>query len=212
MFQTLQYVNAALSRVSPTSSHREYRGAPPDLCQLSHHRLQPDLGTVPQTQLWEMATYEIKPRLNRLDGVSTVLVQGGRNRNFTSFPIPRRLLAANVTVTDILDSVRRTNLIDSPGLFERNHQLFLGLVNGQVESAADRRHRHQEHARRNSRARRGRRYGCAGRRARLYDRHGEWEAGGPAQHQPPARQQHGRRWRTKFTRRSARSASRSPWH
>jgi len=36
-----------------------------------------------------MATYEIKPRLNRLDGVSTVVIQVGKNRNFTSFPTRR---------------------------------------------------------------------------------------------------------------------------
>jgi multidrug efflux pump subunit AcrB len=43
-----------------------------------------------------------------------------------------KLLAANVTVTDILDSVRRTNLIDSPGLLPQNHQLYLGLIDAQV--------------------------------------------------------------------------------
>jgi multidrug efflux pump subunit AcrB len=37
-------------------------------------------------------------------------------------------------VSDILDAVRRTNLIDSPGLLERNHQLYLGLVSGQVRT------------------------------------------------------------------------------
>jgi multidrug efflux pump subunit AcrB len=31
-----------------------------------------------------------------------------------------------------LEAVRRTNLIDSPGLLERNHQLYLGLISGQV--------------------------------------------------------------------------------
>src|SRR5207245_8434442 len=86
------------------------------------------------TSLWEMATYEIKPRLNRLDGVSTVLVQGGQEPEFHITPDAAKLLAANVTVTDILESVRRTNLIDSPGLLEQNHQLFLGLVNGQVRT------------------------------------------------------------------------------
>ncbi len=30
--------------------------------------------------------------------------------------------------------MRRTNLIDSPGLFERNHQLVLGLISGQVRT------------------------------------------------------------------------------
>src|SRR6185437_4209868 len=32
--------------------------------------------------------------------------------------------------------VQNTNLVDSPGLIERNHQLFLGLVTGQVADPA----------------------------------------------------------------------------
>jgi CzcA family heavy metal efflux pump len=132
-FQTLQYVNAALARVQPEL---------PPSARVEAHRMTfasfPILGysltsdTVPQTQLWEMATYDIKPRLNRLDGVSTVLVQGGQEPEFHIVPDPTKLLAASVTVPDILDAIRRTNLIDSPGLLERHHQLVLGLVNGQV--------------------------------------------------------------------------------
>ena len=82
-----------------------------------------------------MATYEIKPRLNRLDGVSIVLVQGGQEPEFQHYP--RSCQAADgkgVTVTDILDAMRHTNLIDSPGLFEHNHQLVLGLISGQVRT------------------------------------------------------------------------------
>ena len=49
-------------------------------------------------------------------------------------PEPARLLAAGITVNDILDAIRRTNLIDSPGLIENNHQLVLGLISGQVRT------------------------------------------------------------------------------
>ncbi len=87
---------------------------------------------MPQTRLWELATYELKPRLNRLNGVATVVVQGGQEPEFHIIPDPAKLLAASVTVTDILNAVKSTNLIDSPGLLEQNHQLYLGLVNGQV--------------------------------------------------------------------------------
>jgi multidrug efflux pump subunit AcrB len=135
MFQTLQYVNAALSRVQPEL---------PATAKVEAHRMTfasfPILGysltsaTVPQTQLWEMATYEMKPRLNRLDGVATVVIQGGQEPEFQITPDPAKLLTASVTVTDILDAVRHTNLVDSPGLLERNHQLFLGLVSGQVQT------------------------------------------------------------------------------
>jgi multidrug efflux pump subunit AcrB len=135
MFQTLQYVNAAISRVQPEL---------PNTARIEAHRMTfasfPVIGysitsdSMPQTKLWEMATYEMKPRLNRLEGVSTVIVQGGQEPEFQITPDPAKLLTAGVTVTDILDAVRRTNLVDSPGLLERNHQLFLGLVNGQVRT------------------------------------------------------------------------------
>jgi multidrug efflux pump subunit AcrB len=135
MFQTLQYVNAAISRVQPEL---------PATAKIEAHRLTfasfPIIGysltsdSIPQTKLWEMATYEMKPRLNRLDGVSTVIIQGGQEPEFHVTPDPSKLLAAGVTVSDILETVRRTNLVDSPGLLERNHQLFLGLVNGQVKT------------------------------------------------------------------------------
>src|SRR2546429_6583716 len=72
MFQTLERVNAALARVQPTL---------PATAKIVADRLTfaafPIIGysltsdTVSQTRLWEMATYEIKPRLNRLSGVST---------------------------------------------------------------------------------------------------------------------------------------------
>ena len=138
MFETLQYVNSALSRVQPEL---------PTTAKVEAHRMTfasfPIIGysltsaNVPQTRLWEMATYDMKPRLNRLDGVSTVVVQGGQEPEFHIVPDPAKLLAANVTVSDILDAVRKTNLVDSPGLLERNHQLFLGLVNGQVKTSEE---------------------------------------------------------------------------
>src|SRR6202165_3321465 len=138
MFQTLQYVNAAISRVQAEL---------PATAKIEAHRLTfaafPVIGysltsdNIPQTKLWEMATYEMKPRLNRLDGVSTVIVQGGQEPEFQITPDPAKLLAASVTVSDILDAVRRTNLVDSPGLLERNHQLYLGLINGQVHTPGE---------------------------------------------------------------------------
>ena len=137
IFQTLQYVNSAISRVQPE--------LPPTTTVIAHRMTFasfPIIGysltsdTVPQTQLWELATYELKPRLNSLNGVATVLVQGGQEPEFHVQPDPAKLLNAGITVTDILDAIKRTNLIDSPGLFERNHELVLGLINGQVHTPA----------------------------------------------------------------------------
>jgi multidrug efflux pump subunit AcrB len=138
MFETLQRVNSAVSSV---------RSLLPPTAELRTNRLTfasfPIIGysltsdSVPQTELWQMATYDIKPRLNRLNGVATVVVQGGQEPEFQITPDPARMLEAHVTVPDILEAVRRTNLIDSPGLLARNHQLFLGLVSAQVHNAPE---------------------------------------------------------------------------
>jgi multidrug efflux pump subunit AcrB len=135
MIQTLQQVNSAIARIQSTL---------PSTAQIDTHRLDfasfPILGysltsdKVPQTDLWELATYDIKPRLNRLNGVATVLIQGGQQPEFQVTPDPARMLRSHVGLQDILDAVNHTNLIDSPGLLTRNHQLYLGLVTAQVQT------------------------------------------------------------------------------
>jgi CzcA family heavy metal efflux pump len=135
MILTLQRVDAVVARMQATL---------PSTAKVETHRLTfaafPIIGysltsdTVSQNRLWEIATYDLKPRINRLDGVATVLIQGGRVPEFQVTPDPARLLTSGVTVSDILDAIRRTNLIDSPGLIEHEHQLVLGLISGQVRT------------------------------------------------------------------------------
>jgi CzcA family heavy metal efflux pump len=138
MFQTLERVNAAVARVQPEL---------PATAKITTNRLTfaafPIMGysltsdTVPQTRLWELATYELKPRLNRMIGVSTIVVQGGQEPEFEVRPDPAKLLQTQINVPAILDAIGRSNLVDSPGLFEDKHQLVLSLVSGQARSIDD---------------------------------------------------------------------------
>ena len=135
MVTTLQLVNSAVAQVQTSL---------PNTAKFDTHRLTfasfPIMGfsltsdSVPQAQLWEMATYNLKPQINRLDGVATVVVQGGEEPEYLITPDPSKLLSASVTVQDILNAVAKTNLVDSPGLIQEGHSLVLGLVNGQVRS------------------------------------------------------------------------------
>src|SRR6266513_997688 len=135
MILTLQRVDAVVARLQAEL---------PPTAKVETHRMTfavfPIIGysltsdTVPPNKLWEIATYDLKPRLNRLNGVATVIIQGGRVPEFQVTPDPARLHAAGITVPDILDAIKRTNLIDSPGLIEHSHQLVLGLISGQVRT------------------------------------------------------------------------------
>jgi CzcA family heavy metal efflux pump len=136
MYRTLQLVDAALGKVRQTL---------PATAVITTNRLTfatfPILGysltsnRLSQTQLWELATYQLKPPINRVPGVSTVTVQGGKVPEFHVVPNLARMQIAGVTVLDLVNAVQASNIIDSPGLYEANHQLILGLVGSQAHTA-----------------------------------------------------------------------------
>jgi CzcA family heavy metal efflux pump len=143
MFQTLQLADAALSKVAQTL---------PATARITTNRLTfatfPILGyaltaddrgpaTISQTQLWEIATYDLKPPLNRVEGVSTVVVQGGKVPEFHIIPDLARLQASGITLLDLVNGVQAANIIDSPGLYEADHQLILGLIGAQAHSVSE---------------------------------------------------------------------------
>ncbi len=135
MFRTLQLVDAAVARVQQTL---------PATAQITTNKLTfasfPILGyaltsqTVSQTRLWEVANYELKPPLNRLPGVSTVVVQGGQVPEYHVIPNTAKLIAASLTVTDLVNAIQQTNLVQSPGLYQGNHELILALVGDQAHN------------------------------------------------------------------------------
>ena len=136
MYQSLQLVDAALSKVEQTL---------PTTAKITSKRLTfatfPILGysltsdTVPLTQLWETATYDLKPPLNRVPGVSTVTVQGSQIPEFHVVPNLALMQTAGVTIPDLVNAIQASNIVDSPGLYEANHELILGLVGAQVHDA-----------------------------------------------------------------------------
>ncbi|HXE07009.1 MAG TPA: efflux RND transporter permease subunit [Acidobacteriaceae bacterium] len=137
--QTLQLVNAELSKVRQTlpstavitTNRLSFATFP-----IIGYALTADNNSVSQTRLWEIATYDLKPPLNRVPGVSTALVQGGQVPEYHIVPDMARLENSGVTLTDLVNAVQNSNIIDSPGLYEANHELILALVGSQAHDAA----------------------------------------------------------------------------
>ena len=107
MFRTLQLVDAALSQAQQML---------PSTAKITTNRLTfatfPILGysvtsnTLSQSQLWELATYTLKPPLNRVPGVSTVTIQGGAVPEYHVVPNMARMKAAGVTVLDLTNAIQ----------------------------------------------------------------------------------------------------------
>jgi len=99
MITELQLVDAAISNV---------RQSLPATVNIATKRLTfasfPIMGysltsdTVSQTRLWELATYDLKPPLNRVAGVSMVIVQGGKVPEFHVTPNLALMQSAGVTI------------------------------------------------------------------------------------------------------------------
>ena len=134
IIQSLQLVQARVSQLAstlpPTASIRNVERLTFAVFPVTGYSLTSDKRD--EASLRDIATYAIRPRLARLPGVAIVGVAGGKVREFHVTIDADRLVAHNVSVDQVVDAVRNSNIIASPGLIEENHQLELALVSGQA--------------------------------------------------------------------------------
>ena len=135
MFRTLDLVNAEVNRVQqelPATAKITTRRLTFATFPILGYSLTTTKSSVSQSDLWELATYVLKPPLNRVDGVATVTIQGGQIPEYHVIPNLARLQASGVTILDLANAIGAANTIDSPGLYAENHQLVLALVGSQA--------------------------------------------------------------------------------
>ncbi|RYX86359.1 efflux RND transporter permease subunit [bacterium] len=88
--------------------------------------------TLSQSQLWELATYTLRPRLARVEGVARVVVQGGRAPEIAVEADPQRLAALRLSVADLSDALAKTNVVRATGRFDAKYQQYQALVSGRL--------------------------------------------------------------------------------
>jgi CzcA family heavy metal efflux pump len=135
--QTLQIVQAHLSRLAlpPTASITRVERltfAVFPILGYSVTSSQRDPGT-----LRTLAELTIRPPLARVPGVASVNVQGGEVREYHVRVDPARLESRGLSIDQVVTALKNTNVVESPGLIEENHQLELALVSGQATSLED---------------------------------------------------------------------------
>ncbi len=133
--QELQLVQARLSQLSSTlpatAQIRNVERLTFAVFPVTGYSLISD--TRDQGSLHDVANYIIRPRLTRLPGIATVGIAGGKTREFHVVIDPDRLVAHNVSAQQVVDAVHSSNIIESPGLIEENHQLELALISGKAK-------------------------------------------------------------------------------
>ena len=131
--QELQLVQARLSQLvstlPPTAEIRNVERLTFAVFPVTGYSLTSDKRD--PASLRDLASYVVRPQLARLPGVAIVGIAGGRTKEFHVTIDPEKLTAHNVSAQQVVESIRNSNIIVSPGLIEENHQLELALVSGQ---------------------------------------------------------------------------------
>jgi len=137
--QTLQVVQSRLSRLATT--------LPPTATVTRAERLTfavfPILGySVTSAKrdpgtLRTLAELTIRPPLARVPGVASINVDGGEVREYHVQVDAARLESRGLTVGQVVEALKSSNVVESPGLIEENHQLELALVSGQATTLDD---------------------------------------------------------------------------
>jgi multidrug efflux pump subunit AcrB len=91
----------------------------------------------PPAVLRELATYTIRPRLARLDGVAQCRIEGGNVREIEVIIAPERLAANHLTIGQIEDAIAQTSTVTSVGRVSRDYQQYNVLATGEALSLDD---------------------------------------------------------------------------
>jgi CzcA family heavy metal efflux pump len=86
------------------------------------------------TDLYNLAYYQIAPRLYRLPGVAEARIVGGRPEEFHIVVQPEQLNAYRFPLSKVVDAVRRNNIRTAAGMLQENYKLYLTTVDGLVKS------------------------------------------------------------------------------
>jgi CzcA family heavy metal efflux pump len=82
------------------------------------------------SDLWELAYYNLAPRLYRLPGVAEARIVGGRPPEYHVLVDPEKLNAYNMPLTKVVDALRNSNIISPSGMLQENYHLYLTTVTG----------------------------------------------------------------------------------
>ena len=82
------------------------------------------------SELWDLAYYNLAPRLYRQHGVAEAQIVGGQPMEYHVLLNPARLNSYGIPQTKVSDAIRNNNLLASAGMVEENYHLYLTTVTG----------------------------------------------------------------------------------
>ena len=136
MKQALLSVDAAFAQALPGLP----QGTQYDAIQMSPNAIMPFVSyaltsqTAPSSELKRLAKYQITPLLTGIPGIRQVGVLGGETPEVQVEVSPEKLLAHNLTLSDVATAISATNTVNAVGRLQDNDLLYLAISNNEFQS------------------------------------------------------------------------------
>jgi CzcA family heavy metal efflux pump len=120
--QAESQVNRILTRL-PAGTRFDLRRMDPTVFPVVAYSLASDSQTL--VQLYDLATYDLRPRLSSVDGVAKIAVLGGNIQEFQVIVDSDKLRSFDMTVDDVAKALQATNVLEAVGKLEDHDKLYL---------------------------------------------------------------------------------------
>lgn len=124
-----QLVNAKVNEVRtllPASTKTEVQRMNPTIFPVVGLSLSSK--SLSSSELWTLATYKLKPRLSRVQGVARVVIQGGRPPEVSVEVDPAKLASYHLSLGDVSTALAQANMVTSVGTLDERRRRYQVIV------------------------------------------------------------------------------------
>ncbi len=83
--------------------------------------------------LKDVANIIVRPAFSQVDGISNVVIRGGRSKEYVIAPIPEKMTALGIVPQDIIAAFENSNFVSSAGLLPNHFRMYLTLLDARVQ-------------------------------------------------------------------------------
>jgi len=94
-------------------------------------------GSLPPADLRDLAAFELRPLLSRVTGVANVEVLASEEREISVIVDPARLNAAKLTIDQVAEALRATNVVTAVGRLPKDYLQYLVLSTAELTGLED---------------------------------------------------------------------------
>ena len=87
--------------------------------------------------LKDVANLIIRPGFSQVNGISNVIIRGGRNKEYIIAPIPEKMTALGIVPQDIITAFDNNNFVESAGLLPDHYRMYLTLLDTRVQDVEE---------------------------------------------------------------------------